>query len=162
METQPKVCLLSSRTFLQASKLTSPLQIDMVKLARLTGYTLKSAPVVFGNIKRKIKTLGEELAAEGPATPKNGSATKKPKSSGKRAAGKSAGGDNDESPTKKVKAAAAKKKGAAKATEEDDDEEDFDLMKHRVKKEEAEGLDGFESFMGQDNAEYDFAGTQDA
>jgi hypothetical protein len=100
----------------------------MVKLASLTGYTPGSASVTFGNIKRKIKLLGEGLAASGPATPKknSGAATPKksggPKSTGKRGASK-----NDETPTKR------RKKG-------DDDDDDDEMFVPKVKKEEVSDI----------------------
>ncbi|KAF2823523.1 hypothetical protein CC86DRAFT_69053 [Ophiobolus disseminans] len=122
-------------------------KIDMNKLAQLTGYTPRSASVTFGNIKRKIKLLGEGLAANGPTTPKKGGGhgrakagpTTTPKSTGKRSAKAAANGDDDipdpeETPTKR-----AKKAGSKKAREDlDDDEEEFNFG--RIKKEEIDDI----------------------
>jgi hypothetical protein len=102
----------------------------MAKLAALTGYTTGSASVTFGNIKRKLKLLGEGLAAAGPTTPKKGisKSTTTPRSTGKRGAKV---GD-DVSPTKRAKKAPTKKV-------HDDDNEDDDDDEHfipNIKKEE--------------------------
>lgn len=107
----------------------------MTKLASLTGYTVGSAGVTFGNIKRKIKLLGEGLTADDQATPKKGggpgrskSSITTPKSTGKRgAASKSAGDDESETPTKRSKKQKAR---------DDDDDEDEEMFAPRVKKEE--------------------------
>jgi hypothetical protein len=107
----------------------------MVKLASLTGYTPGSASVTFGTIKRKIKQLGEGLAAEGPATPKKGARSKPtitPKSTGKRTA-TATDANEDESPSKRPK------KGSAKKTRDDDDDDDEHFVP-RVKKEEIADL----------------------
>jgi hypothetical protein len=112
----------------------------MVKLASLTGYTAGSASVTFGNIKRKLKLLGEGLAADGPATPKKGGGPGRgktsgatPKSSGKRGASKAPGTAEDETPTKRAKKVAPKKK-----REDDDDDDEHSLP--NVKREEVEDL----------------------
>ncbi|KAF1913950.1 hypothetical protein BDU57DRAFT_328226 [Ampelomyces quisqualis] len=123
-------------------------KIDMNKLASLTGYTPGSASVTFGNIKRKIKLLGEDLAAGGPATPKKGGGPGRskstggtPKSTGKRGASKSVGAD-DESPTKRSR------KTTAKMNRDDDDDEE--IFAPRVKKEElADITSGANSFYDQ-------------
>lgn len=128
----------------------------MNKLASLTGYTPGSASVTFGNIKRKIKLLGERLAADGPATPKKaggpgrGKAGTTPKSTGKRGAGKTI--DDSESPTKRAKKGRAKKRN-------DDDDDDEELFTPKVKKEElADITSGANDFYDQlHNASgYDF------
>lgn len=128
----------------------------MVKLARLTGYasppspnptshhpltppqTPGSASVTFGNIKRKLKMLGEGLTADGPATPKNGHAGKAkstgtPRSSTKRAR-KSSTDDDDATPSKKSK------KNATKKNSTPDDDDDEELVAPRIKKEELADL----------------------
>jgi len=111
----------------------------MNKLASLTGYTPGSASVTFGNIKRKIKLLGEGLAANGPATPKNGSgagrAKATPKSSGKRTAKAAAAGSDEEeaaTPSKRPKKNSAKK---PRRNADDDDDEEFASFGN-IKKEE--------------------------
>jgi hypothetical protein len=102
----------------------------MNKLASLTGYTPGSASVTFGNIKRKIKLLGDGLAADGPATPKKaggperGKAGTTPKSTGKRGAGKADG--DGETPSKRAK--------KTKKTTNDDEDDEESIPK--VKKEE--------------------------
>jgi flagellum-specific peptidoglycan hydrolase FlgJ len=114
----------------------------MVKLASLTGYTPGSASVTFGNIKRKLKQLGEGLAADGPATPKNGrskaTATPKSSTSKRTASSKPADADDEDQPTpsKRPKKTAAPKK-SRDANDDDDDDEHF---VPRVKKEEVEDL----------------------
>jgi hypothetical protein len=108
----------------------------MVKLASLTGYTPGSASVTFGNIKRKIKQLGDGLAADGPATPKKGArskATATPNSTGKRTAA-TTDINEDESPSKRPK------KSSAKKTRDDDDDDDDEHFVPRVKKEEVADL----------------------
>jgi hypothetical protein len=110
----------------------------MIKLARLTGYTTGSAATVFGNIKRKIKTLGDSLSGDGPATPKT-SKTGTPKSTGKR--GRKAA--EEETPTKR------QKKGGAKKEVSEDDDEDFSTPV--VKQEEG---DGFALLKGLESAAY--------
>jgi len=104
----------------------------MQKLASLTGYTTGSASVTFGNIKRKIKLLGEGLAADGPATPKNGAGAGRSKASAtpKKRGTSSATAADDESPTKRAKKQSAKKN---RMNEDQDDDEDF---APKVKKEE--------------------------
>ncbi|KAF2032292.1 hypothetical protein EK21DRAFT_87414 [Setomelanomma holmii] len=94
-------------------------KIDMEKLAKLTGYTFKSAGVSFGNIKRKLKLLGEGLSADGPATPKNGRAktATTSKSTGKKRA-KGSDEDEVETPSKRPK------KSTRKRNDDDDDDED--------------------------------------
>jgi hypothetical protein len=124
---------MTSHTHYAAHTLTCT-QIDMVKLASLTGYTPGSASVTFGNIKRKIKQLGDGLAADGPATPKKGArskATPTPKSTGKRTAS-ATDANEDESPSKRPKKSTAKK-----IRDDDDDDEHF---VPRVKKEEVDEL----------------------
>jgi hypothetical protein len=157
MEAQPKVRpnppTLSTFTLPYPSSPTPSLhpntpQIDMQKLAALTGYTPGTASVTFGNIKRKIKLLGEGLAAAGPATPKGGgpgrgkAAGATPRSSAKRSAAKATEEDGTETPTKRPKKSPPKK--AARNADDDDDEE-FDFGK--VKKEELNDIntaaDGF-------------------
>jgi hypothetical protein len=145
MEQQPKVriplpCHFTVTQYISYIH-TDPPQVDMNKLASLTGYTPGSASVTFGNIKRKIKLLGEGLAADGPANPKKtggpgrGKTGTTPKSTGKRGAA----ANDDESPTKR-----AKKSSAKKSRSSDDDEED---IIPKVKKEELvdinEGANGF-------------------
>jgi hypothetical protein len=111
----------------------------MVKLASLTGYTPGSASVTFGNIKRKLKLLGEGLAADGPATPKKGGGPGRskasgatPKSTGKRSVSK-APGTADETPTKRAK------KGTVKKAR-DDDHDDDEHFHPNVKREEVAEL----------------------
>lgn len=119
----------------------------MNKLASLTGYTPGSACVTFGNIKRKIKLLGEGLAANGPATPKNGHAGKNggpktPKSSGKRS---KAATENvvEGTPSKRSKKASLKKRTA-------DDDDDDEFLFGNVKKEElADITTGADDFYAQ-------------
>jgi hypothetical protein len=132
-------------------------QINMEKLADLTGYTPGSASVTFGNIKRKLKLLGEDLAANGPATPKKGggpgrSKTTTPKSTGKRAAPK-ATGKTDESPTKRTK------KNAPKKMRDNSDDDDDEQLAPRVKKEEVndiiESADNFYSQIKDAASGYD-------
>jgi hypothetical protein len=131
----------------------------MEKLADLTGYTPGSASVTFGNIKRKIKLLGEDLAANGPATPKKAggpgrSKTTTPKSTGKRGAAKTA---DNESPTKRTK------KNSTKKTR-DDLEDDDEHFAPPVKKEEVndinEGANDFYSQV-QNAAGYDTEQDED-
>jgi hypothetical protein len=124
----------------------------MNKLASLTGYTPGSASVTFGNIKRKIKLLGDGLAADGPATPKKaggpgrGKAGTTPKSTGKRGAGKADG--DGETPSKRAK------KTKKTTNDHEDDEESIP----KVKKEElADITNGAMDFYGQlESAAYDY------
>lgn len=132
----------------------------MAKLASLTGYTVGSASVTFGNIKRKIKLFGEGLTANGPATPKKGGgpgrskSTTTPKSTDKRAASKPTGHDESETPTKRPKTAGKKKR-----TYDDDDDDDDEMSAPRVKKEEINdittGAMNFYDQLGNAAAEYD-------
>jgi hypothetical protein len=134
---------------------TNSPQIDMNKLAFLTGYTPGSASVTFGNIKRKIKLLGEGLAANGPTTPKKasgsgrGKAGTTPKSTGKRGADK-----DGESPTKRAKKGAAMKR----SNDESDDEE---LFAPKVKKEESADIttganDFYDQLQNASGGQYEF------
>lgn len=123
----------------------------MNKLAQLTGYTPGSASVTFGNIKRKIKLLGEGVAASGPSTPKKaggpgrskaGAAT--PKSSGKRTSAAAGAEGADETPTKRKKAVPKK---STRAADSDSDEE---LAFRAVKREEVEDINaGANDLFGQ-------------
>jgi hypothetical protein len=122
----------------------------MVKLASLTGYTAGSASVTFGNIKRKLKLLGEGLAADGPATPKKGGGPGRskasgatPKSTGKRGASKAPGTTDDETPTKRAK------KGTAKKTRDDDDDDDEHFHPNVKMEEVAELNSSVQDFYGQ-------------
>ncbi|OAL05847.1 hypothetical protein IQ06DRAFT_332238 [Phaeosphaeriaceae sp. SRC1lsM3a] len=137
-------------------------KIDMAKLASLTGYRIASsqtpgsASVTFGNIKRKLKLLGEGLAADGPATPKKGGgpgrakAASTPRSAGKR---NRKSEDGEESQSKKAK------EGAARKPHNDSDEDD-ELSVPRIKKEELTDVtNGASDFFDQlQNAagQYDF------
>ncbi|KAF1841562.1 uncharacterized protein K460DRAFT_293388 [Cucurbitaria berberidis CBS 394.84] len=117
-------------------------KIDMQKLARLTGYTPGSASVTFGNIKRKIKLLGDSLSGNGPATPKKGGAggrskTATPKRSGGGGKRGLTAAQND-TPSKK-----RQKTGGRKAREEiehedevEEEEEERDLASSVIKKED--------------------------
>jgi hypothetical protein len=108
----------------------------MAKLASLTGYTPGSASVTFGNIKRKLKQLGEGLAADGPATPKNGAR----KATGTTPKSSKRGATEDPTPSKR-----AKKTPAKKARDDTDDDDDEHFIPH-VKKEEVADLN--ESALG--------------
>jgi hypothetical protein len=156
MEQQPKVSISPPRTststrlaptplFLSHTH-TNPLQIDMNKLATLTGYTPGSAAVTFGNIKRKIKLLGEGLAADGPATPKKGAGAGRPKASATpKKRGTSTAAADDESPTKR-----AKKTSSTKETRKDHEDEDDEDFAPKVKKEELADLNqAANDFYGQ-------------
>ncbi|CAO2657215.1 Nn.00g033410.m01.CDS01 [Neocucurbitaria sp. VM-36] len=103
-------------------------KIDIQKLARLTGYTPGSASVTMGNIKRKLKLLGESLSQNGPATPKKTggpgrSKTTTPKRGGKRAAAES------DAPSKR------QKQGSRKAREQSVEDED-EVLSPTIKEEE--------------------------
>ncbi|KAL5118353.1 hypothetical protein ACEQ8H_003702 [Pleosporales sp. CAS-2024a] len=124
-------------------------KIDMDKLASLAGYTRGSASVIFGTIKRKIKLLGEGLAADGPATPKTNSARAKPaptpKSSAKRAMPAKDIAE-DHSPTKRAKKATPKAMKKESRNDDDEDDEEQDAVVVKVKKEEGAELN--ESAVG--------------
>jgi hypothetical protein len=134
MDTQPKVRPSSPRLPSSAHTLLTSRKkkINMDKLARLTGYTPGSASVTFGNIKRKIKLLGEALAEDGPRTPKKGGRGKSvgvtPKKHGKNV-------DADATPSKRARKAAAVEDDNDNAGDDDDDDEDFELDRSEVKDE---------------------------
>jgi hypothetical protein len=150
METQPKVRLPSvlcippapphHASIFIAYALTQR-QIDMDKLAALTGYTPGSASVTLGKIKQKIKLVGSSTPAA-PITPKRaGGPVRGKASSAKRGAAKA--NDDDESPSKKRKAPA--KKIREEDIEADDDEEQF--MGIGIKKEQSpEGMGSYEFY----------------
>ncbi|KAF2132106.1 hypothetical protein P153DRAFT_184310 [Dothidotthia symphoricarpi CBS 119687] len=122
-------------------------KIDMTKLASLTGYTTGSASVTFGNIKRKIKLLGESLSSNGPATPKKtggpGRSKATPAStstSGRKKKRGAADNGAADTPSKK-------KKKAAHDYDGDDVDEEFVVPK--VKKEEVQDLALEGQFWGQ-------------
>jgi hypothetical protein len=105
----------------------------MEKLARLTGYTAGSASVTFGNIKRKIKLLGEALSEDGPATPKKGAGPGRGKAASTSATPKKRGATASATatPAKRKKTAVA---AAAEEQDDDDDEElDFSPSKAETK-----------------------------
>ncbi|KAF1936540.1 hypothetical protein EJ02DRAFT_427425 [Clathrospora elynae] len=119
-------------------------KIDMRKLASLTGYTFGSASVTFGNIKRKIKLLGDSLSAIAPATPKKRGGSDLAKTTPKKR-GAAAVNDTATTPSKRTRKVARQ----PSADDEEDDEEDFGFeakSKGAVvkKEEEEEGVDGFD------------------
>lgn len=115
----------------------------MEKLARLTGYTPKSAHVTFGRITRKIKLMAESLSENGPATPKKGGGGPKntptsttSKSSGGKRTAAAAAADN-ESPSKKQKnqgGGGGRNKAKKEIIEHSEEEDEVDSFK--VKDEE--------------------------
>ncbi|KAF2202502.1 hypothetical protein GQ43DRAFT_439644 [Delitschia confertaspora ATCC 74209] len=105
----------------------------------MSGYTLGSAKVTFGKIRRKIKAFdgsADGTAAVAPATPKKAAsaAPKTPKSSAKRGAATNTGEDG--SPTKKSKATpkGRGKKKVVKAEEDAMDNEDDVGLKRKVER----------------------------
>lgn len=133
-------------------QLTTP-QIDVAKLASLTGYTAGSASVTLGKIKRKLKDHAGQFSASNPATPKKSNTgagvPKTPKSTGKRGA---KGAANDESPTKKQNTG-KKGKGKRAGADDDDDEEEFKVA--NIKKEEqTELLNGANDFFAQEMPDF--------
>ncbi|KAH9863115.1 hypothetical protein IAQ61_009392, partial [Plenodomus lingam] len=134
-------------------------KIDTHKLASLTGYTPGSASVTMGNIKRKLKILGDSLTSKsGPTTPKK---TVTPKST----AGSKRGAPANETPSKRQKSGGRPKQQHSAKDDEDDDEE-MTKTEESIKvkkelfedamdggKEDADGafamLEGLESFAAQ-------------
>ncbi|EOA81738.1 hypothetical protein ACJQWK_11114 [Exserohilum turcicum] len=121
----------------------TPPKIDMVKLAALTGYTPGSASVTLGNIKRKIKLVGDSAAADAsaaslpaPTAPTSTPRKRKTKNplenkSPTKSAKKSSPAADARSPSASSSSSAA----AAAAAPMDPDDEDLDDVV-AVKKEE--------------------------
>lgn len=100
-------------------------QIDFDKLAPMCGYTVGSAKVTFGKLKRKMKA--HAAGEPNPTTPRKTAASGTPKSTGKRKGAGAAG--SRASPSKKAKGNSVK--------QEDDEEEMKDL---RIYKNETDDL----------------------
>lgn len=117
-------------------------QIDIKKLARLTGYTEGSASVTIGKIKRKLKTHaasnGDGDDGTPPASTPKKTPAKTPKFTGKRAANTAAAQDT---PAKKRKAP----QGSAPepAVFQEEEEEEFKLKTEVEDDVEEGGYDGF-------------------
>ncbi|KAF2815508.1 uncharacterized protein BDZ99DRAFT_516225 [Mytilinidion resinicola] len=111
--------------------------VDYKKLAELTGYTLQSAQVTLGKIKRKLRA-----AADANGTPMakatDSTATNTPK---KR---KNANGDGNGSPKK----ARTPKKKAAAATESHSDDDETFSSKFAVKGEADKLIKSTNDFLG--------------
>lgn len=119
-------------------------QIDIKKLARLTGYTEGSAGVTIGKIKRKLKThaANNDDGDDGttPASTPKKTPAKTPKSTGKRAASTAA---TQDTPAKKRKAPQGSAPEPAVLQEEEEEEEEFKLKTEVVDDDEEGGYDGF-------------------
>ncbi|KAI8937983.1 hypothetical protein NX059_005661 [Plenodomus lindquistii] len=148
-------------------------KIDMAKLASLTGvppvtaptltrlkYTPGSASVTMGNIKRKLKLLGDTMVSNGgPTTPRKAGGPGRGKTTTpKSTAGAKRGAIACETPSKRQKKGERQKQLLVE-DDEDDGEEMCETKGIRVKKEEYAGeeegetafamLEGLTSFAGQ-------------
>ena len=144
---------MSSRRYTNTTSLIpSPPQIDIKKLARLTGYTEGSASVTIGKIKRKLKLhaagTGEADAGTASiATPKKAAGAKAQKSAGKR---KTDVVDDENTPSKKKMKKMTMMKGAdskpaASAFQEDEEEYKYKI---KIKAEQDEDEDDGDSLAG--------------
>ncbi|KAF2857028.1 hypothetical protein T440DRAFT_503612 [Plenodomus tracheiphilus IPT5] len=139
-------------------------KIDMQKLASLTGYTPGSASVTMGNIKRKLKVLGDSLSSNALTTPKKtgGGPGRGKTGTPKTPTGTKRGATTNKTPNKRQK-----KSGRQEQRDEEEDEDDGEEMlttdETLVKEEPAEGgeeayamLEGLGNFVGHDgDGDYD-------
>lgn len=149
-DSEPKVRLPKQHMCSQyqsCSPLTTT-QVDTKKLAALTGYTVGSAGVTLGKIKRKLKNMS--AAVTGEAVTPTSTPRKTPKSGGKRAA---ANTNDDDTPSKKPRS----NKKKARTPEPDDDDEEF--RKVHVKNEEvADLLQGADAFFNSGYGDFMYQG----
>lgn len=122
-------------------KLT-PIQIDVNKLAALTGYTPGSAGVTLGKIKQKIRALADSVSGVPsiPNTPRKNNKVGTPSSTARKRRIAISDGSVSDTPSKK-----SKKAGQDKIQQDADDEPLFPDM-IAVKKEEDK-----DHFFGEDS-----------
>ncbi|KAJ4374292.1 hypothetical protein N0V83_003033 [Neocucurbitaria cava] len=169
METQPKplnnLTIHYLMRYPEALRTTNPprannTQVNMEKLARLTGYTPKSAQVTFGKITRKIKLMAESLSENGPATPKKGGGG--PKATPTSTTSKSGGGKrtaaaDNETPSKKQKnqgGGGARNKAKKEIIEHSEEEDEVDSFKVKDEEHDDAFFDALLSAAGSGNVQF--------